>query len=91
MVVSTIPDVKTSRLLLRYVLKKNPKAIVILLAHDIEAAKELYEHGATYVILPHYLGAHHASDIIIRHSFDVKEFEKEKERHLAYIEKREAR
>jgi Kef-type K+ transport system membrane component KefB len=91
MVVSTIPEVKTSRLLLRYVLKKNPHAIVIMLAHDIESAKELYEHGATYVIMPHYLGAKHASDIIERHSFDMKDFEKEKERHLAYIEKRAER
>lgn len=89
MVVSTIPDVKISHLLLRYVLKKNPRAIVILLTHDIDSAKDLYERGATYVIMPHYLSARHASDIISRHNFDLREFEKEKEKHLAYLEKRE--
>jgi voltage-gated potassium channel len=91
MVVSTIPDDKTSLLLLKKIRKANARAIVILLAHDIASAKELYEHGATYVIMPHYLSARHASDIIERHSFDVKEFEKEKEKHIAYIEKREGR
>lgn len=90
MVVSTIPDLKTSRLLVKKMRAQNPNAILILLSHDIEAAKELYAHGATYVIMPHYLGSKHASDIIHRLSFDVKEFEKEKEKHLAYIEKRKA-
>ena len=91
MVVSTIPDDKISLLLLKKIRKSNTRAIVILLAHDIASAKELYGHGATYVIMPHYLSARHASDIIERHSFDVNEFEKEKDRHLAYISKREAR
>lgn len=89
MVVSTIPDFKISLLLIKRIRMVNPDAIVILLSHDIEDAKVLYEHGATYVIMPHYLGARHASDIIARLSFDQKEFEKEKEKHVEYIKKRE--
>jgi Trk K+ transport system NAD-binding subunit len=90
MFVSTIPDVKTSLLLLKKIKRENPSAIVILLTHDIKTAQELYENGATYVIMPHYLGARYASNLIHRLGFDRKEFEEEKAKHLAYIAKRDA-
>ncbi|MBI5122824.1 cation:proton antiporter [Candidatus Roizmanbacteria bacterium] len=86
--ISTIPDFKTSLLLLQSIRKVNKSAIVILLSHDLDDAKELYKHGASYVIMPHYLSARHASEIINKLGFDKKDFAEEKEKHLAYIEKR---
>ena len=88
MCVSTIPDVKASILLLKRIRRVNPHAIVILLTHDIKAAKELYEAGATYVVMPHYLGAKYASGLISRLGFDKKLFEDEKNKHIQHIEKR---
>ncbi len=87
--ISTIPDFKTSLLLLKTIRKVNKSAIIILLSHDIDSAKQLYKNGASYVIMPHYLSARHASDIINRLGFDKKDFEEEKSKHLSYLETRE--
>jgi Kef-type K+ transport system membrane component KefB len=86
--VSTIPDFKTNMLLTLIIREENPKAIIIVISHDIKQAEELYSAGATYVIMPHYLGARHAANMIARLEGDRKEFEEEKEKHLAYIQKR---
>ena len=88
-VVSTIPDFKTNLLLLRTYRKENNEGIIILISHDIKEAKELYLNGATYVIMPHYLGAHHASTMISQYGFDIAGFEKERNKHLAHLARRE--
>lgn len=89
MCVSTIPDFKVSSLLLRKIRQENHHAIVILLSHNIDEAIELYKHGASYVILPHYLSAKHTVHMIDKLGFDKKEFDEEKEKHLAYIKEKE--
>jgi Kef-type K+ transport system membrane component KefB/Trk K+ transport system NAD-binding subunit len=88
-VVSTIPDYKTNFLLLRTYRKTNAEGVIILISHDIRQAKELYLNGATYVIMPHYLGAHHASAMISQYGFDVAKFEKERNKHLVRLAQRE--
>ncbi|MFM2383740.1 MAG: hypothetical protein RIQ72_312 [Candidatus Parcubacteria bacterium] len=88
-VVSTIPDYKTNLLLLRTYRKSNAEGIIILISHDIRQARELYLNGASYVIMPHYLGAHHASSMISQYGFDVAKFEKERNKHLTHLAKRE--
>ncbi len=88
-VVSTIPDFKTNLLLLRTYRKENTSGIIILISHDMKEAKELYLHGATYVTMPHYLGAHHASKMIAEHGFNIEGFEKERNKHLNHLAKRE--
>jgi hypothetical protein len=89
MCVSTIPDFKISSLLLKKIRQENHHAIVIMLCHDIAEAVELYKAGANYVMLPHYLSAKHTVHMIDRLGFDKKEFEEEKEKHLAYIHEKE--
>ncbi|HSA83991.1 MAG TPA: hypothetical protein VLF20_03825, partial [Patescibacteria group bacterium] len=74
---------------LKKIRQESPHAIVILLCHDITEAKELYQQGASYVMLPHYLSAKHTVHMIDRLGFDHKEFHEEKEKHLAYIQERE--
>ncbi len=88
-VVSTIPDYKTNLLLLRTYRKSNAEGIIILISHDIKQARELYLNGASYVIMPHYLGAHHASSMISQYGFDVAKFEKERNKHLTHLARRE--
>jgi Kef-type K+ transport system membrane component KefB len=89
MCVSTIPDFKTNMVLTQVVREKNKRAIIIVLSHYIKEAEELYDRGATYVIMPHYLGARHAANMIARLETNVAEFEDEREKHLTYIRKRE--
>ena len=54
--VSTIPDVKINSLLIRKIKEIAPRAIIIVRARETNEAKLLYELGATYVVMPHYLG-----------------------------------
>jgi Kef-type K+ transport system membrane component KefB len=90
MCVSTIPDFKVSSLLLKTVRRESHSAIVILLSQNINEALELYKQGANYVMLPHYLSAKHTVHMIDRLGFDKNEFNEEKEKHIAYIQEREA-
>ncbi len=87
-VVSTIPDIKANKLLVHEYRKKNKEGIILTVSHDGKQAKELYDLGATYVIIPHYIGAHHASYMISKHALDIEFFNKERERHLHYISKK---
>ncbi len=88
-VVSTIPEIKTNLMLIRTIRAVNKRAILIAISHDREQALELYAEGASYVIMPHYLGAQYAIRLIGRAGMDRREYEMHRERHLAHLEKRE--
>jgi len=89
LVVSSIPDFGTNALLVKQYRRHNPTGIIIVLAHTIPDAKALYLAGASYVVMPHFLGAHHAALLIERHGFDIRGFEQERNVHLMKITKRE--
>lgn len=86
MVVSTIPDFETSLLLIGKIREQNKDTIIITTSHDIDEAKILYDKGASYVIMPHFLGGSHASKMIEKHQFDFKEFMKERDDHIKYLD-----
>ena len=86
--VSTIPDFKTNIILTRKIKKEKRDAIVIAISQNVVEALELYKEGATYVIMPHYLGARYASNMITRIGLDVSAFKEERDKHLEYLEKR---
>ena len=88
MVVSTILDFKANLLLTQKVKDGNSNAIIIVIAQDILESEELYENGASYVIMPHYLGARYASNMILRYGFDNRAFKDERERHIDHLRKR---
>jgi voltage-gated potassium channel Kch len=87
-IVSTIPDFEANYLLVRTYRRLNPSGIILVISHDVEEAKKLYLAGASYVIMPHFLGAHYASQMISRHGLDVAEFERERNIHLSKLAKR---
>lgn len=90
MVISTVPDEETNSLLLNKIKMVNKKCIVIVVSRHIEEALQLYEAGATYVILPHLLGGRHAATMIERNQMDIAEFVKEKARHIESLKKKKA-
>ena len=63
-VISTIPDSYISYFLIRKYRERNKTGKIIVTSYDATEAIRLYEMGATYVILPHYLGAHHAGGVV---------------------------
>lgn len=87
MVVSTIPDVQVNLFLVHFVRKKNPRIILIMHADDPFEAAKLYEAGASYVILPHYIGSEKVSEFIGKSGFSKSAFRKQRIRHLDYLEK----
>ena len=86
--VSTIPDFETNILLIKTIRKVNKKAVVMCVSHHIDEAYKLYSAGASYVIMPHFLGGKYASMLIDRHGFSVDKFNEEKNKHLTHLKKR---
>ena len=78
MIVSTIPNFKTNLFLVESYRKKNKNGVIVVIAQDESKSKELYNAGATYVIMPYHLGAYHASKMLLEFKKHPKIFEKEK-------------
>ena len=88
MIVSTIPEFETNMLLICKIRQINKNAIIIVISHNIEEATELYDKGATYVLMPHFLGGSHASRMINEYKLDVNKFLKERKKHIQYLKAR---
>ncbi len=89
LVISTIPDFKTNLNLVSYYHNHNKDGVIIVISHNIKHTKELYKYGASFVVMPHYLGAKYASEMLQSHGMNKNEFDKKKKEHLEYLEKRE--
>lgn len=87
-VVSTIPDIQVNKYLVEKIREKNTRAIVLSIAQNRDESWLLYNAGATYVILPHYLGAQYAARIIGKHGLDRAEYHALRKKHLSYLETR---
>ena len=59
LVVSTVPGVYENELVIREARVGN--AVVVVTSNHIDAALRLYDAGANYVILPHFLGGEHVA------------------------------
>lgn len=88
MLISTIPDLDINLFLINYTRKKNKRAIIIVVSHDIEDADKLYSAGATYVLMPHFLGGHHVAKMIEKHGLKQINYLKEKEEHMRILDLR---
>lgn len=86
LVVSTIPDVEVTKTVIKYAIKVNPSVITLCVANAVDHAVELYQAGATYVVLPHFLGGRHAAMIIEKYGFNRKQFMKERLDHIKSLQ-----
>ncbi|MEK6897625.1 MAG: cation:proton antiporter family protein [Nanoarchaeota archaeon] len=89
--VSTIPDFETNYFLINNIRLVNKKAIVIVRAHSINDALELYKKGASYVLTPHFLGGEYVARMLSIINTDEKGYEEEKERHIKMLKERYAK
>lgn len=85
LVVSTMTDAPTNLSLLHYVRRHNQKTSFICHANNYTEAAELYEHGASYVSLPHYIGSERVSSFIKRHGLDHDALASYRDKHLITI------
>lgn len=85
-VVAVITDHTTNVFLLQHLHQHNPKCIVICHADSVAEAIELYSLGASFVILPHYIGNEKVSGFIKHNGFKKSEFNKYRTKHLNYLQ-----
>jgi voltage-gated potassium channel Kch len=86
LVVSTISEHSTNVFLVNLIENVNPGAVVICHADNLEEATELYDLGASYVMIPHYIGSEKIGSLIKRNGLNKTEFRKIREKHLNHLE-----
>ena len=78
MVISTITSIDVNLALIGVLKEKNPNLIIICVASHINEAITLYEKGMDYVIMPHYIWANYAKNMLEEFWLDVEKFMKNK-------------
>lgn len=86
LVVSTFTDFTITQQLVAAIAKSNHKVVIVCHATNQEEAIQLYELGATYVMIPHYIGSEKVSAFLKKNGVDKDQFEQFKEKHMAYLE-----
>lgn len=88
LIISTVPDLDTNLLILSIAKREKSSPKVILVTHRISNALQLYEAGANYVILPHFLGGKYAASLLKRHTKGEANLEEVREQHIAQLKDR---
>lgn len=87
-IISTIPDFSTNSLVIKKVRSTNKSAIVFVTSYNPKEALDLYDLGADYVVLPHYLGGDHMSMIFEDVSTDLTKMIQHKFNHIQELHER---
>lgn len=87
LIVSTIPEFEINKFLLSFLKHKNPQAVAVLHSDDPDEATKLYQAGADYVVLPHYIGSEKVSSFIEKSGLTKRAFHAQRTKHLKYLEK----
>ena len=87
-IVSMVDDPAINLGLLHYLRRHNPHASYICHAETYEEATTLYQHGASYVTLPHYVGSEKISSFIKNHGLSHDDLRVHREQHLHVIGKK---
>lgn len=86
LIVSTMSDYQSNIALVRHVEKVNSKILFICNADTAHHASELYNEGADYVMLPHFIGTERIGAFIKKSGLKKSEFKKYRTKHLSYLE-----
>lgn len=85
LIVNTIGDHDVNTSLVKYVRRRNDKAVIVCYSSNYEEAAELYRIGATYVMLPHFIGSERLSSFIATHGINQQSFDTYREKHMLKI------
>ncbi len=88
MLICTVPDLESNLVLLRLVRRVNPRAVVMTMAHAVDEALILYEEGASYVVMPYYLGGNYSTLLVDKFGTDHKRFSHERKHHMTHLIRR---
>ncbi len=87
LVVSTLMDSTANKMLARHITMRNKQAIFICHANSYDDAVELYEHGASYVMLPHLIGSEQINAFIRRNGNNAEAFNAYRLKHIESLTK----
>ncbi len=82
LVISTIDNPGTNQMLASHITKANNRAVFICHAAKLDDADALYKAGATYVLMPHYIGDQHIDDFLLHSGGNKHAFTKYRHDHL---------
>lgn len=85
LVISTIPDFTTNHFLITTIRQHNQKAILVVLSHYADQTMLLYQAGASYVLMPHYLGAQYTATLLKKYHLSLPKYAKAKQNHLRFL------
>lgn len=89
MLISTVPDIYDNMMLIKKLKEANKEALAIVTANQINEALDLYEKGADYVIMPHFLGGEHVSWLVEKYGHNLNRIFKKKIEHIEELKKRQ--
>jgi Trk K+ transport system NAD-binding subunit len=87
LIVSTVTDHEVNTSLLDFLRRKHSDAVVIAQADSPKQAAKLYEDGASYVILPHFVGGEKISAFIKKSGMSKSNFKKIRESHIKQLKR----
>ncbi|MEM1988288.1 MAG: cation:proton antiporter [Candidatus Woesearchaeota archaeon] len=85
LVFSSVPDFETNIKLVHMFKQNNPKCIIVNVANDLDDTLKLYKAGATYVLVPQFLGGIHFSEMFKEYALEYNKYLVEKKKHLDYL------
>ncbi len=88
LVVSTVPDLQTNLIILSCAKRGENGPIVMVVSHRITNALELYNAGADYVILPHFLGGAHAASMVRKFTKNATVLQDIRGEHIQHLQSR---
>jgi Kef-type K+ transport system membrane component KefB/Trk K+ transport system NAD-binding subunit len=88
LIISTSPDLETNQIIISVAKRYEKAPLLIVVAHRINNALELYESGADYVILPHFLGGKFAASLLKRYAKGEVEIATIREKHIVQLQSR---
>lgn len=89
-IISTIPTEEVNMLLLQAGRRYRKGARVFVTSHDIDESLRLYKAGASFVIMPHFLGGTFLADMLMRVKQNGRYVMRTKRRALAELRARKA-
>jgi Kef-type K+ transport system membrane component KefB len=85
LVVMLISDHDTNLFILEHLEKVNKNAVIVCHADTMQEAAELYGLGASYVVMPSYIGTEKVSNFIRKNGFKKSAFNHHRDKHIAYL------
>ena len=87
-VISTIPDFEENIILIGKIKEHDRKAAVIATSYSLHDAMEMYDAGADYVIMPHFLGGEKVVRLLDRMKrIDLKKLSEHRNEHIKELKR----